>query len=167
MSFLDEKGQPGIVERAFVLPPHSRIGPITPPERQAIIQGSVIFGHYEKTVDRESAYEMLKARAEKAAAEAEAQTQAQAEAQARQPSPYEYPAPVGPGPGPVSPGAQAAGGPVQGHPDRGHGQERRPVGRQQPRPADPARRPRLDLRRQEVIPLLDIIGYSNNLSRGR
>ena len=95
VSFLDEKGQPGVVERAFVLPPHSRIGLVTPAERQAIVQGSVIFGHYEKAVDRESAYEMLKARAEKAAAEAQAQ--AQAEAQARQQAPYGYPAPAGQG----------------------------------------------------------------------
>jgi len=90
VSFLDEKGQPGIVERAFVLPPWSRIGSVTPAERQAIIQGSVLFGHYEKLVDRDSAYEMLKARAEKAAAESQAQ--AQAEAQARQ-APYGYPPP--------------------------------------------------------------------------
>jgi DNA helicase HerA-like ATPase len=83
VSFLDEKGQPGIVERAFVLPPHSRIGSIMPEERQTIIRGSLVFGHYEKTVDRESAYEMLKARAEREAA-AQAQTQAQ-------PSPYGYP----------------------------------------------------------------------------
>ena len=94
VSFLDEKGQPGIVERAYILPPHSRIGPIMPPERQAIIQGSVLFGHYEKSVDRESAYEMLKARAERVAAAAQAQAQAQAEA--RQ-SPYQYPAPSGQG----------------------------------------------------------------------
>ena len=90
VSFLDEKGQPGIVERAFVLPPWSRIGSVTPAERQAIIQGSILFGHYEKLVDRDSAYEMLKARAEKAAAESQAQ--AQAEAQARQ-APYGYPPP--------------------------------------------------------------------------
>ncbi|MGZ5439468.1 MAG: helicase HerA-like domain-containing protein [Candidatus Aminicenantales bacterium] len=94
VSFLDEKGQPGIVERAYVLPPHSRIGPIMPAERQAIIHGSVLFGHYEKSVDRESAYEMLKARAEKAAAAAQAQAQAQAEA--RQ-APYQYPPPSGQG----------------------------------------------------------------------
>jgi len=89
ISFLDEKGQPGIVERAYVLPPHSRIGPITPPERQAIVQSSVIFGHYEKVVDRESAYEMLKARAQQEAA-------AQAQAQAQQ-APYSYPPPSGQG----------------------------------------------------------------------
>ena len=91
VSFLDEKGQPGIVERAFVLPPWSRIGSVTPAERQATIQGSVLFGHYEKLVDRESAYEMLKARAVKAA-----ESQAQAEAQARQ-APYQYPPPPGGG----------------------------------------------------------------------
>jgi uncharacterized protein len=91
VSLLDEKGQPGIVERAFVLPPHSRIGVITPAERQALVQGSVIFGHYEKIVDRESAYEMLKEKAARAAAEA----QAQAEAQARQQAPYAYPPPAG------------------------------------------------------------------------
>jgi hypothetical protein len=92
ISFLDEKGYPGIVERAFVLPPMSRIGPITPAERQALIQGSLVSGHYEKTVDRESAYEMLKGRAQKAAAEAEAR--AQSEAQSRQ-APYQYPPPPG------------------------------------------------------------------------
>ncbi|MDP1652791.1 MAG: DUF853 domain-containing protein [Rhodocyclaceae bacterium] len=62
VSFLDEKGRPAVVERAFVLPPFSRLGPLTPPERQAAIQSSVLFGHYEKTVDRESAYEKLAAR---------------------------------------------------------------------------------------------------------
>ena len=62
VSFLDEKGRPAVVERAFVLPPASRIGPLSAEERRAAIEGSVIYGHYEKTVDRESAYEMLKAR---------------------------------------------------------------------------------------------------------
>ena len=91
VSFLDEKGQPGIVERAFVMPPHSRIGPVMPDERQAVIRGSLVYGHYEQAVDRESAYEMLKARAERdAAAEVQAQTQ---------PSPYSYPPPPGPQPG--------------------------------------------------------------------
>ena len=45
----------------MVLPPASRLGPLTPPERAAAIQGSVIYGHYEKLLDRESAYEKLKA----------------------------------------------------------------------------------------------------------
>jgi DNA helicase HerA-like ATPase len=62
VSFLDEKGRPNMVERAFVLPPASRLGPLTFAERQAAIKASVLFGHYEKTVDRESAYEKLTAR---------------------------------------------------------------------------------------------------------
>ena len=65
VSFLDEKGQPGIVERALVLPPKSQIGPIMPEIRRQIISQSVLFGHYEKVVDRESAFEMLRARAER------------------------------------------------------------------------------------------------------
>jgi DNA helicase HerA-like ATPase len=64
VSFLDEKGRPGIVERAFVVPPASQIGPIDEAQRKALIAGSVVAGAYEKTVDRESAYEMLKAKAE-------------------------------------------------------------------------------------------------------
>jgi len=68
VSFLDDKGQPGIVERAFILPPKSQIGPIAPDVRRQIIAGSVLFGHYERVVDRESAFELLKSRAERMAA---------------------------------------------------------------------------------------------------
>jgi len=67
VSCLDEKGRPSVVERAFILPPASRIGPLTAEERMAAIKGSLLFGHYEKAVDRESAYEKLKARAAQAA----------------------------------------------------------------------------------------------------
>ena len=63
ISFLDDKGRPGVVERAWVLPPASRIGPITPDERKAVIAGSSVKGTYEKTIDRESAYEKLAGRA--------------------------------------------------------------------------------------------------------
>ncbi|ABR90060.1 Uncharacterized conserved protein [Janthinobacterium sp. Marseille] len=63
VSFLDEKGRPTIVERGFVLPPASQIGPITEAERTALIASSVVAGVYEKAVDRESAYEKLKERA--------------------------------------------------------------------------------------------------------
>ncbi|MDO8346299.1 MAG: DUF853 family protein [Rugosibacter sp.] len=59
VSFLDEQGKPTVVERAFVLPPFSRIGPLTAEERQAAIAGSAIAGHYEKILDRESAFEKL------------------------------------------------------------------------------------------------------------
>jgi len=70
VSFLDEKGTPGIVQRAFVCPPHSQIGPITPEQRQQIIKQSLVAGHYERAVDRESAYEILQARTQQVAQEA-------------------------------------------------------------------------------------------------
>jgi len=63
VSLLEESGTPAIVERAFVLPPRSQIGPITPTERDAIIKQSVIYGTYETAVDRDSAAEKLQARA--------------------------------------------------------------------------------------------------------
>lgn len=62
ISFLDEKGRPGVTERAFVIPPASQIGPITAAEREATMKGSLVYGHYEKTVERESAFEALKQR---------------------------------------------------------------------------------------------------------
>jgi len=62
ISLLDEKGRPNVVERAYVLPPASRIGAITPEERRTVIAASPVKGVYEQTIDRESAYEMLKAR---------------------------------------------------------------------------------------------------------
>lgn len=67
VSFLDAKGTPGITERAWVLAPGSQIGPITPEQRAQLIKNSIVAGTYEKTVDRDSAFEMLKARAESAA----------------------------------------------------------------------------------------------------
>jgi DNA helicase HerA-like ATPase len=76
VSFLDEKGRPTVVERAFILPPASRIGPLQAGERDALIRQSVLYGHYEQAVDRESAYEKLKARAAQAA-ESAAPPQAQ------------------------------------------------------------------------------------------
>jgi uncharacterized protein len=62
VSFLDEKGTPCIVERAFIVPPGSQLGPISDAERAQLIQSSDVFGHYEKAVDRESAYEKLRGR---------------------------------------------------------------------------------------------------------
>jgi DNA helicase HerA-like ATPase len=63
VSFLDAKGRPEVTQRVFVLPPGSQIGPITPAQRQALMQSSLVAGVYEKAVDRESAYEKLKGRA--------------------------------------------------------------------------------------------------------
>jgi DNA helicase HerA-like ATPase len=62
VSFLDEKGRPNIVERAFVAPPGSRLGPVTPEERAATMKDSLVAGVYEKLVDRDSAYEKLTGR---------------------------------------------------------------------------------------------------------
>ncbi|MEO8023172.1 helicase HerA-like C-terminal domain-containing protein [Polaromonas sp.] len=69
VSFLDSKGRPSITERAYVLPPGSQIGPITPQQRHALVASSLVTGVYEKETDRESAYEMLKARTVAAQAE--------------------------------------------------------------------------------------------------
>ena len=70
VSLLDENGQPGVVERAFICPPRSQIGPVTTGERQQLIQSSIIFVTYEKMVDRESAFELLQKRAQQTAAAA-------------------------------------------------------------------------------------------------
>ncbi len=63
VSVLDDKGIPGVVERAMIYPPRSRFAPLSAEERQALIRQSPVYGHYEKVVDRESAYEKLTARA--------------------------------------------------------------------------------------------------------
>jgi uncharacterized protein len=77
VSFLNEKGQPEPVDRAFICPPESQLPPISADERSGVVKASVLFGHYEKVVDRESAFEMLKARAEQTA-QVEQQQEAQA-----------------------------------------------------------------------------------------
>lgn len=74
VSLLDEKGKPSIVERAWIVPPRSRLGPLTAAERQQVLAASPVAGVYEKRIDRESAYERLKARSEQLAA---GRTQAQ------------------------------------------------------------------------------------------
>ena len=62
VSLLDAKGRPSVTEPVFVLLPGSQLGPITAQQRQALIGQSLVAGVYEKMVDRESAYEKLKAR---------------------------------------------------------------------------------------------------------
>jgi DNA helicase HerA-like ATPase len=73
VSLLDEKGRPNVTERAFVVPPGSQLGPLSDAERKAIVSASAIAGHYEKAVDRESAYEKLTARTQQLTQEKEAQ----------------------------------------------------------------------------------------------
>src|SRR5204862_2219393 len=72
VSVLDDKGIPTETERAWILPPASRIGPITDSERTAIQQATApIYGHYVESVDRESAFEILKSRTARRVGEAE------------------------------------------------------------------------------------------------
>ncbi len=91
-SFLQDKGVPGIVERTLIRPPSSKLGPITEAERATVMAASPVAGKYETALDRKSAFEILKARAEAAAKEAEAAEQAEEAAKeaakaAKQPEP--------------------------------------------------------------------------------
>ena len=70
VSFLDASGRPSIVERAKMLSPHSQIGPITDDERAVLIKKSGIFGKYDQSFDRISAYEILQEKAAKEQQEA-------------------------------------------------------------------------------------------------
>src|SRR5205814_6333123 len=63
VSFLDDKGVPTPVQRCFIAPPRGRIGPASDAERAAIVKASPLAGKYERTIDRESAYEVLTGRA--------------------------------------------------------------------------------------------------------
>lgn len=74
ISTLEGKGTPSMVERAFIRPPCGRVGPLTAPERQALIAQSGLRGKYDQPLDRESAFENLAKRAEEAAAPAEEQS---------------------------------------------------------------------------------------------
>jgi len=70
VSTLEKKGIPSVVQRTLIRPPSSRLGPISEDERRAAIKQSPVFGLYDKPVDRESAFEILKKRAaDKAKAE--------------------------------------------------------------------------------------------------
>ena len=86
VSFLDEKGAPSVVERAKILFPLSQIGAVTEGQRGQIINQSRLYGKYDKTVDRESAFEVLMEEAEAAlkadqeAAEAAAAAEAEEKA---------------------------------------------------------------------------------------
>jgi len=63
VSFLNDKGQPNVVDRALIYPPQGCLPPLAAAEREQIVKQSTLYSHYEKAMDRESAYEMLKARA--------------------------------------------------------------------------------------------------------
>jgi DNA helicase HerA-like ATPase len=104
VSLLDSKGRPSVTERVFVIPPGSQIGPITPAQRQTLIANSLVAGSYEKTVDRESAYERLKGRAAAASSNGGAAAT----------TPAAGGAPIGTARGGAAPTADAGGGVLGG-----------------------------------------------------
>lgn len=69
VSTLEDKGTPAMVQRVAIAPPQSRIGPLSEAERQALLRQSALQGRYEKAIDRESAYELLTARAQQSEAQ--------------------------------------------------------------------------------------------------
>ena len=73
VSFLDPKGAPAMVERAKILFPLSQIGAVTEGQRLDIIKQSRIYGKYDTPIDRESAFEVLMAEADRQLAEQEQQ----------------------------------------------------------------------------------------------
>lgn len=83
ISFLDLKGAPYPVERAYILPPEGQIGPISEEERSAMLKGSLLLRHYGETIDRESAYEILTERLNKIQAEKDAAAKAKEDEKAR------------------------------------------------------------------------------------
>ncbi|MDQ1847989.1 DUF853 family protein [Gemmobacter fulvus] len=74
-SFLEAKGIPSVVERTLIRPPASQLGPIDPALRAQLLAASPLHGKYEAVIDRDSAFEKLRARAEAAAREANAPAQ--------------------------------------------------------------------------------------------
>jgi uncharacterized protein len=90
VSLLEDKGIPGVVQRVMIAPPGSRLGPVTAAERAALLGTSPVSGRYDHPIDRQSAYEHLRGRAEKPAVEASA-------------SGYSKPAAAKPAPAPRQP----------------------------------------------------------------
>jgi uncharacterized protein len=82
ISVLDPKGVPTMVERTLIRPPSSRLGPVTPAEREKLMKTSPIYGQYEEAIDRESAYEKLSGKAKQRAAAKEEEAQAKEEVKA-------------------------------------------------------------------------------------
>jgi len=89
VSVLDERGAPTVVQRTLIRPPSSRLGPLTPAERAQVVGQSPVRGLYDQAKDRESAYEMLKAKAD--AATAAPPPAAEARPEKARPAPREKP----------------------------------------------------------------------------
>lgn len=72
VSVLHGGGEPSMVQRTLIRPPSGQVGPISPQERKSKVEASPVYGKYEETVDRDSAYEILQKRAAQAAGAQEA-----------------------------------------------------------------------------------------------
>lgn len=83
VSVLDSKGVPTPVERVLIRPPASQMGPISDQERSTLVQRSVLAGVFDQALDRESAYEILQAQAERALSDETVVTRRQSEARER------------------------------------------------------------------------------------
>jgi DNA helicase HerA-like ATPase len=105
VSFLDEKGRPNVVERAFIFPPASRLGPLTAQERQACIDASGLLARYKDGIDRESAYEILRGSA----------------TGSQKAAPGAIPAPATPGSAPARPASAPASAAPKAEADSGGG----------------------------------------------
>jgi DNA helicase HerA-like ATPase len=112
VSCLDARGTPVPVERAWVLPPASRIGPISDDERRAILNRSPMSGRYDQIIDRESAYETLKARSDGRTSAGGPSAPPPSSAPTPLPAPGSRPAP---GAGPLSDILFGTTGPRGGH----------------------------------------------------
>ncbi len=87
VSVLDKKGVPSMVERAWVRPPRSRLQPLSDAERARVMRSSQLAGHYEREIDRESAHEILQARAAQAQQQAAQLQQQKAAEKVARPAP--------------------------------------------------------------------------------
>lgn len=89
VSFLDEKGMPGIVERANVMPPQSQLNPISADERNRMYQTDTLYTSYKDAIDNYSAYEALQELNTQKAAETQAQAEAKEQANTAKNQPAE------------------------------------------------------------------------------
>ena len=109
LSLLEADGSPSMVQRGMVVPPHGHIGAIAAEQRQQVMASSLVAGHYEQLIDRESAEEVLAARAQAATKAAENAAVAVATAAQAEAATHPAPAPTG-----APAGAPAQGGGVGG-----------------------------------------------------
>ena len=84
VSTLAKKGVPSMVQRTLIRPPQSRLGPLSDRERRKAVDTSPVYGQYDKSIDRESAFEILQERAEKRAKAEEEQERLEAEEKERE-----------------------------------------------------------------------------------